>query len=46
MISVIRKGVRILLLVRAEAVKQIASANPIGAKENPPGVKRRKYVMM
>ena len=46
MISVIRKKVRMLLAVRAEAVKQIAPANPFGTKENPPGFKRRKSVMM
>ena len=46
MISVIRKKVRMLLTVRAEAVKQIAPGNPSGTKENPPGAKRRKPVMM
>ena len=46
MISVTRKKVRIPLAERAEAVKQISPANPFGTKENPPGVKRRKCVMM
>ena len=46
MISVTRKKVRMPLAERAEAVKQITSANLFGTKENPTGVKRRKYVMM
>ena len=46
MISVIRRKVRMLLAVRAEAVKQIAPANPFRTKENPPGAKRRKPVIM
>lgn len=44
--SVTRKNVRMLLVVRVEAVKQIAPANPFGTKENPPEVKRKKHVMM
>ena len=44
--SVIRKIVRMLLAVRAEAVKQISPTNPFGTKENPPGAKRRRPVMM
>ena len=35
MISVIMRKVRTLLAVRAEAVKQIAPADPFGTKENP-----------
>ena len=46
MISVIRRKVRMLLAVRAEAVKQIALANPFETKENSPGAKRMKSVMM
>ena len=36
----------VMLSVRAEAVEQIAPANPFGTKENPPGAKRRRSVMM
>ena len=46
MISMTRKKVRMLLAVRAEAMKQIALANPFGTKENPPGAKGRKSVMI
>ena len=46
MISVTRRKVRIPLAERAEAVKQTATANPFGTKENPPGAKRRKSVMI
>ena len=46
MISVTRKNVRMPLVERAEAMKQIALANPFGNKENLPGVKRRKSAMM
>ena len=46
MISMIRRKVRMLLAVRAEAVKQIASVDPFGTKENPLGAKRSKSVMM
>ena len=41
-----RKKVRTLPAARADAVKQIAPANPSGTKENPPEVERRKPVMM
>ena len=46
MISVIRRKVRMLLAVRAEAVKQIAPVDPFGTKENLSGAKRRKPVMI
>lgn len=46
MISVIRRKVRMLLAERAEAVKQTAPANPLETKENPPGAKRRRLVMI
>ena len=46
MISVIRRKVRMLLAERTEPVKQTVLANPFGIKENPPGAKRRKSVMM
>lgn len=37
--SVTRTKARMPLMARAEAVKQIALASPLGAKENPPGVR-------
>ena len=46
MTSVIRRKARMLLAVRAEAVKQIAPASPFGTKESPLGAERRKPVMM
>ena len=46
MTSVIRKNVRMPLVERADAVKQIAPASPFGTKENPPGAERRKFAMM
>ena len=44
--SVIRKKVRMALVGRPEAVKQIAQASPFKTKENLPGAERRKFAMM
>ena len=46
MISVIRKKVRMLLVVRDDVVNQTTPANPFRTKENPPGAKRMKSVMI
>ena len=44
--SEIRKRVKMLLAVRAKAKEQIAPPSPFGAKENPPGARRKKSVVM
>ena len=44
--SMTRKMIIMSLAVRAEAMEKIAPASPFGIKENPPGARRRKSMMM